>query len=278
MMDMQLAYAAKTPPRYPFHPVQVDRMHTLRRAYPARIFGFSAFDPRRDDWRARAEDSLDKGFVGFKFYPAMGYKPAGNDSTTQARIDDFFDFCVAKDAAVFAHCTPQGFQTRRKEGANAHPKHWRAVLENPRWSDLRLCLGHAGGGRMKNGDVASAGWMAESEAEWNDADNFARVVTELCVRYPNVYCEIGYITELFEDDKLEVFVANMERARKATKGQPHDLLDKMAYGSDWHMPSMADKTREYLNVFLGIMNREVYSNHLDQFFWKNACRFLKLPF
>ena len=279
LMDMQMAYVFQKPAYYPFHPVQLDRMQTLQRANPARVFGFSAFDPRRDDWRTRAEDSLAKGFIGFKFYPAIGYKPTGNDPDIQTRIDAFFDFCVEREAAVFVHCTPQGFQTRFKLGANAQPKHWRKVLATPRWNALRLCLGHAGGGRMDNGSLKSPGWMAESDDEWMGEDNFARIVTELCVAYPNVYCEIGYITALFQKDKLEVFVANIERARKAAKeaNHPFDLLDKMAYGSDWHMPDMVDNTRKYLDIFLGIMNRPAYRGHLDRFFWQNAYRFLKLP-
>lgn len=280
LMDMQMAYVFHKPPYYSFHPVQEDRMQTLQRANPTRVFGFSAFDPRRSDWRTRAENSLAKGFIGFKFYPAMGYKPSGNeDHDIQGRIDSFFDFCVERDAAVFVHCTPQGFQTRFKQGANAHPKYWRDVLKIPGWDALRLCLGHAGGGRMENGNLKSPGWMAESDDEWMDEDNFARIVTELCVTYPNVYCEIGYITALFQKDKLEVFVANIERARNAAveANRPFDLLDKMAYGSDWHMPDIVDNTRVYLDIFLGIMNRPAYQSYLDRFFWQNAYRFLKLP-
>lgn len=274
-----MAYAMHKPPYYSFHPVQVDRMQTLQRANPSRVFGFSAFDPRREDWRMRAEESLAKGFLGFKFYPAMGYKPTGNDPDIQARVDAFFDFCVEREAAIFVHCTPQGFQTRLKQGANAHPKLWREVLGNDRWSSLRLCLGHAGGGRMENGSLKSPGWMAETDKEWADTDNFARIVAELCSTHLNVYCEFGYITALFEDDKREIFVANIERARRSAKegNLPYDLLDKMAYGSDWHMPDMVDNTRKYLDVFLEIMNRETYKSYLDQFFWKNAYRFLKLP-
>ena len=284
MLDMQMAYEFHKPPYYSFHPVQVDRMQTLQRANPARLFGFSGFDPRRRDWRERAEDSLKKGFIGFKFYPAMGYKPTGNDDPNiQARIDAFFDFCVERDTPVFVHCTPQGFQTRFKLGVYAHPKYWRDVLEkeNGRWRTLRLCLGHAGGGYMENGPLKSHGWMAQSEEEWRHPDNFARIVTELCATYPNVFCEIGYLTALLkkEDNKLEVFVANLERARKAAreKNRDYDLLDKMAYGSDWHMPDMVDNTRKYLDIFLGIMNREAYRGYLNRFFWQNAYRFMKLP-
>ncbi|MFH1982725.1 MAG: amidohydrolase family protein [Pseudomonadota bacterium] len=279
MMDMQMAYAGHKSPYYPFYPSQIKRMQELQRASPACVFGFSAFDPQREDCIAIAEYSLSKGLLGFKFYPAMGYKPIGNITEIQARIDAFFDFCVLKDVAVFAHCTPQGFQTRHKLGANAHPKYWRSVLENQRWGTLRLCLGHAGGGRMRNGDLESPGWMAESDEEWLEEDNFARIVTELCTTYPNVYCEVGYITSLFENTNPEVFVANIERARtKANEeGRHYELLDKMAYGSDWHMSKMVGNTRKYLEIFLKIMNREAYKSYLERFFWQNAYRFLKLP-
>ena len=114
-------------------------------------------------------------------------------------------------------------QTKEKKGLNAHPKHWRALLEHERWRDLRLCLGHAGGGRASNLGVSSAGWMADNDAEWSDADNFARIVADLCATYPNVYCELGYITELLDDPTArELLVANIERARAEARqnGRP----------------------------------------------------------
>lgn len=279
MMDMQMAYAGHKPPYYPFHPVQVDRMQLMQRAKPARVFGFSAFDPHREDWRRGAEKSLAKGFCGFKFYPAMGYSAMGNKPDIQKRIDAFFDFCIKRDVPIFAHCTPRGFQTLLKQGGNAHPKYWRQVLENPRWSNLRLCFGHAGGGRMVNGVLKSPGWMADSEAEWNDPDNFARIVSEICTTYPNVYCEIGYLTELFQPSKQTIFIANLERAKlnAIEAGRPYHLLDKMAFGTDWHMPQMIDRTRDYFEIFLSILNQEPYCNYLEGFFWETAYRYLKLP-
>ena len=44
------------------------------------------------------------------------------------------------------------------------------------------------------------------------------------------------------------------RAEARQNGRPHDFLDKVAYGSDWHMPSMVDNTARYLDVFVDIMN------------------------
>lgn len=285
MMDMQLAYKSQKPPYYPFHSVQVDRMHTLQRNHPAQVFGFSAFDPRRDDWKVHAENALKKGFLGFKFYPGMGYKPSCivnetpcNDIAIQNNIDAFFKFCVEKDndIPIFAHCTPAGFQTRYKTGTNSHPKYWAKVLEC--FPTLRLCLGHAGGGKIKNGNVSSSGWFATSEEEWKHNDNFARIVAELCTNYTNVYCEVGYLTELFEKKptNLNLFITNIERARNSPKYKEpsFEFMNKLAYGSDWHMPEMIGNTRKYFNIYLDIMNREPYKDYLEDFFWSNAYEYL----
>lgn len=276
MMDMAPAYTKPKPPYYPFHPTQVGRMESLQRANPGRLHGFSAFDPRRPEWEKYADDARRTGFLGFKFYPAMGFKPFGDEDPVVAqRIADFFDYCVKNHTPVFTHCTPAGFQTIRKQGWNAHPKHWQKVLETPKWKDLRLCLGHAGGGEMSNGPNKSYGWMARTDAQWDDPDNFARIVAHLCRSYPNVYCEMGYITQIFGHGNADAFVSNLEKARKLPGS--FDLMDKVAYGSDWHMPDMVDNTRKYLGVFLDIFNRPEYVAFLDKFFWRNGYDYLQLP-
>ena len=70
---------------------------------------------------------------------------------------------------------------------------------------------------------------------------------------------------------------DIERARAEAQqnGRPHDFLDKVAYGSDWHMPSMVDNTARYLDVFVDIMNRPAYAAHRDPFFHDTAMAYLK---
>lgn len=274
MMDMQLAYPVPTPPYYPFQNDQIRRMQELQRRFPGKIYGFCAFDPRRESWRDIADDARQRGLSGFKFYPSLGYKPSGTgDATLQARIDDFFRYCVEYSMPVFVHCTPVGFQTRKQEGANAHPQYWEPVLA--RHPDLRLCFGHAGGGRVeKNGKLVSAGWDADTETEWTD-DNYARIVASLCARYEHVYCEFGHLTDLEKDGGMDRLLRNVQRAREANAG-PWDLLDKLAYGTDWHMPAMVGETREYLERFLDVFDRAEYAPYRERFFWQNGYRYLGL--
>lgn len=280
MMDMQLAYPVPTPPYYPFENDQLLRMQELQRRFPGKVYGFCAFDPRRASWQSIAEEARQRGLIGFKFYPALGYKPSGTaNATLQARIDAFFAYCAGNDIPIFVHCTPVGFQTRKQEGWNAHPRHWEPVLA--RHGNLRLCFGHAGGGRASNIDhdtglsIESAGWDAANEDEWKRDDNFARRVADLCTRYEHVYCEVGHLTDLQSEGGVERFLRNLEFARSNSAGR-WDLLEKLAYGTDWHMPAMADNTREYLELFLGVFDRAEYAEYRERFFWQNGYRYLGL--
>lgn len=76
----------------------------------------------------------------------MGYRPS-DDAEHKKTLNKFFDWCVQKNVPIFVHCTPEGFQTSKKLGLNAHPKYWREILKERRWNKLRLCFGHAGGGQ-----------------------------------------------------------------------------------------------------------------------------------
>ena len=51
----------------------------------------------------------------------------------------------------------------------------------------------------------------------------------------------------------------------------------MAYGSDWHMPEVVTRTRQYLDLWLALMEKPAYAGFREPFFWKNAYRYLRLP-
>jgi len=297
MMDMQLAYAVRgtTPeqvaPAYPFS-LQLTRMKALASMYAGRVHGFSAFDPRRPDWRELAERAQKDEFVGFKFYPAMGYRPFEDAcESVRENIYAFFDVCIEKDLPVFVHCTPQGFETIDKKGTYADPRGWEKLLayDDGRFARLRLCLGHGGGGKASGGNeidgyVFSPGWTADPDATgptgWNAPDNYAATVTQLCRQYPNVYCDLAYLTELFEGTQDEQqtamarFATNLRRELTVKDGAC-TLADKVCFGTDWHMPSMVTHPRHYLDLFLDLFAAPDLAGYRERFFWKNAYAYMK---
>ncbi|BBB70178.1 hypothetical protein UNDYM_5925 (plasmid) [Undibacterium sp. YM2] len=318
MMDMQMAYVVKpdttqemVSPYYPFYCEyvqqedenngdQISRMKQVHAQYPQTI-GFLAFDPRRENCMDVFKFVQNGEFKGFKFYTSMGYLPA-NDPVAEIRdrVHTFFEKCAALDIPVFTHCTAQGFQTRAKLGLNAKPKNWDAVLEA--FPKLRLCFGHAGGGKQTHVtskdtggkvDLISLGWSATKD-EWNGPDdyvikgvtyyNFAKDVVRLCRTYENVYCEFAYITDLIEGHGDEcakaraclvdnlVYVIHESQAVEA----PYKFENKMAFGSDWNMPSMVTHPKQYLQVFLEIFDAGgPLANYREQFFHENALNYMK---
>ncbi|MFC7205555.1 hypothetical protein ACFQOZ_00690 [Comamonas endophytica] len=90
---------------------------------------------------------------------------------------------------------------------------------------------------------------------------------------------MAYLAQLMQGDGFAPFEANLRRARQdaASAGRPYELLEKMAYGSDWHMPDVITRTRRYLDLFLEWMNQPEYAPYREAFFWKNAYRYLRLP-
>jgi predicted TIM-barrel fold metal-dependent hydrolase len=292
MMDMQMAYVtarsteAMVVPMYSFA-TQVERMRSLARQNQPRLLGFTAFDPRREDWRARAVEARKMGFKGFKFYPAMGYLPYGDaDATVRQRTAEFFEFCVDENMAVFTHCTPVGFETRKRLGPNADPLNWERLLaSSSKIGDrLRLCFGHAGGGDAHHGDIYSPGWTAD-HAGWSlgSKTNYAVAVARLCRTYKHVYCEFAYLSQLIEgtaaarEGAYERFTANLGQALERQPGDTCDFGDKIAYGTDWHMPSMVRQQRMYLDVFLRLFDeRSRFAAYRERFFWQNAYRYLEI--
>jgi Amidohydrolase len=293
MMDMQMAYVTKgtsadeVAPAYPFSQ-QLKRMKKLADEY-SQVRGFSAFDPRRPEWEALANVAIQSQFVGFKFYPAMGYLPyEDKDAVVRERIYAFFDFCIARDVPIFTHCTPRGFETRLKEGLNADPRGWEHLLgsQNGRFAKLRLCFGHGGGNAMAGGNehdgcLSSPGWTADDK-EWGRTENFARTVVKLCRTYENVYCDLAYFTQLFHDGSasdqaaaLQRFAANLGRELNES-GAKYAFSQKVCFGTDWHMPSIVEQPRRYLDIFLKLFSQPEFANHRQRFFWQNAYAFMNI--
>ncbi len=278
MMDMKYGCEPVDDPYYSFFPQQCENMLQLAAASGGALLGFSAFHPRRSDWREIADKSLRMGFVGFKFYPSMGFLPIGNDDpVVEKNVEDFLLYCIERNVPVVAHCTPCGFQAVKGSGVRADPRHWKKRLETPGFEKLRLNLCHAGGGEQTNmeAQVTSKGWYA-GDGEWEGDGNYARTVAELCGKYKNVYCDVSYLLELYEkggaaDSVRERFERNLERELFK-----NGFAKKIIFGSDWNMPQIIAETDAYLDYYLTLFSKPAFNQYRDDFFWKNALAFLDL--
>ena len=279
MMDMQKAYSNEEP-YYPFYKKQIKRMADLVDGSGGRVVGLVAFDPRRSDGLKIVKYGLACGNCGVKIYPPMGYLPFGSNPDQTARFRELYRYCCAERIPVLTHCTAVGFEARKGFGPLSDPDNWTPVLQE--YGNLILCYGHAGGGGARNRtpddeeEVCFPGWFAKDDAEWLDERNFARKVVAHCLEYPHVYCDFSYFHEMLADDSKACSFKRHFVDAYQDDGHPYHFADKAMFGSDWHMPSMAWRTADYLDFFIEIFEHPVLKPHRDKFFHKNALRFLKL--
>ena len=301
MMDMQFPYQAARDKvkdgavKVDFYrdrqntPSQLSQMKDLAEHSQGTLLGFSAFDPVRFlksgssvmDIKAHLDKAIESDMLGFKFYPPLGFKAAENNIPGMDYVVDvFLDYCVEHDLPVFTHCTPEGFEVSpdSESGLNAHPKYWRAALEkNEARRNLRLCLGHAGGGKyeLKSGYV-SHGWIASDSEQWEHEDNFAKHVVDLCREFPNVYCEFANIDTILDQSSHRENLQKNLIARLSDEAGvgTYSLRRKIMYGTDWHMVGMVNDVIRYFDELVGIFNSPGLIDMMPAFFRDNAIEFL----
>jgi predicted TIM-barrel fold metal-dependent hydrolase len=306
MMDLQKAHGDYRP-HFLFKD-QLCRMKDLERranAAPNRPNGtllhFVAFDPYRGTEALDiVKEGLSNGAVGVKFYPPNGYRAANNDipdrpawykSTARAfwnvkykKLDDdkldtltdsLFSYCESNAIPVFTHCTPVGFQAVRGYGLNCDPCYWEAALR--KHTNLILCLGHAGGFGWWFATNESPRSVAGSNVPHSCGVPYGEKVVELCLKYRNVYCEVGHLEQVFERTGQDNLKAQFNRhLNRSSPDGTWMFGDKLMYGTDWHMMYKYPNRREYLQQFKTIFDDPSLQSWKGRFFAENAGRYLNL--
>ncbi len=251
---------------------QVDAMeqvalHTIRTG-KAKFHGYIAFDPLRDVHEggqalALAQHAVrDRGFMGVKMYPPMGFKPlanAGDSNMTfpkhalrglapgqlalalDQRLVALYAWCAAEGVPILSHAANSNGSgpcyAERADIAN-----WLAVVAHPAAKDIRLCLAHIGSfdaARDKNGKINFN--ALEQSWEWH----FGKLVGLPNAR--NVYADLSYFSELLKSGQSRDIAALKQAFATLIKTFP-GITDKLIYGSDWIMLDRELKKEEHLKA------------------------------
>lgn len=272
---------------------QVDVMSAVaaRKGSPYAVHAYVSFCPWRQMMEPGQMDTvmdaiLNKGCIGVKVYPVMGFLPYDNaiapdketypqrlrDTGTDwaGRLDQalsrLYDFCVKEDVPILTHCS-QSQQTSDAAGRRASPDAWAAALRNGRWPDLRVNLGHFGGfwSLTKPG---LNGWTDQA--------------VRLMVSQKNVYADVSDHDAVVEGNAAQIedeanVIGNLNRILSA--GDPGRIaLGKLMYGTDWVMLSRSEGLGAY---YPNMKARFTHGLHMSDgeargFLGGNAARFLGL--
>ena len=185
----------------------------------------------------------DRGFVGVKIYPPMGFMPADNATTTvkskkrrpdlkrlDAVLETFFNNCAELSIPVIAHANQSNGRDDEHDNFSS-PKAWGALLR--RYANRAqvpvINVGHFGGG-------AGSTWTKE----------FA----DLMAAFPNtlLYGDLGYWDELMcgssMNPKCKVARDRLQAVLTAKIGT-QTVADRVMFGSDWLMLSQVKKWANY---------------------------------
>ncbi len=153
---------------------------------PGRIFPFFAVNPKRPDHFDLMKDAIEnKGFVGVKLYPSLGYP------VDSGKMMNVYAYCVQNDIPITMHCNHTGFYVEDEFIDYCNPKHWEPILaQHP---TLKICFAHFDG----HESLSIPGRLEQ--------DTWAKKILDLMenVNYSGVYADVSYHTDMMGEPNLE---------------------------------------------------------------------------
>ncbi len=236
----------------------------------------------------------EKGALGVKLYPPMGFAPMGNEQI-EAQNPNFWDkqwlhgiardpgfgklldgalrklyaWCSdpKNDVPIMAHSNLSNGPDPDFDGLNSWT-HWKDALKE--YPDLRVAFGHFGDPSGNNGDAQSRGLMG--------------LIGKNRAQGQNVFADASYFTDVLEnpDRLVKELVDLYVLDAKSGSGV---LPSKLMYGTDWKMVLIEEGNGQYLSDFEKILPRVeeeakkeglVLAGLPANFFGRNAMDFLGL--
>jgi predicted TIM-barrel fold metal-dependent hydrolase len=233
----------------------------LQAAHPEQLFPFLAVDPRRPGIfdllkRGKTADgrplvSKHGPFYGLKVYPPLGFHPA------HPLMMEIYEWCVAQDLPVTAHCQPVSFYNgicgTLRDGDGVHyadPRLWEPVLQA--LPMLRLNLAHLGGEPNLLIQAGLANPDLHHDGTWP-----ARIAA-LMASYPNVYADLAANT----DPRIPAVIADLIAAHPV-------LAQRVMFGTDFIICMLRDALDGNLEPYFTLFN-----DQSGDLLYGNAARFM----
>jgi len=282
--DWWLAMGCPTPTRIP---QQIEVMQRISVVTGGRVHPFAPFCPLRELLTSRnnedgeslkwVKDAVEnRGFIGVKLYPPMGFALLGNEKIENAdrafwhrdwlprvawqqgfgrKLDDalrrLYIWCQDKNVPIMSHTSASmGPRDFIKLGGS---KYWKQALED--YGNLRVNFGHFGGDSKI--PATAPGFV------------------ELMHEKPHAYADNAYFFNAVDDDR-----ALKRDLLKVLGPRPVPVGERLMYGSDYLMIVMerhwGDYLRKYRMVIHDINETLKIPGFEENFFGRNAAQYLGL--
>lgn len=289
---------------------QVQVMERISVLTGGRVHGFVAYDPLRQvasdlgfgkgDPLAVVKDAVDnRGCVGVKLYPPMGFAPYGNAKVQATKGPHFWarkwlphwtdrpdlghlldgamskllHWCEDNQVPVMAHTNPSNGVTKDFEEL-AGPSYWEAALDLV--PKLRVNFGHFGDTSI----------VEDGQDGVRRASEFAKLMTAHGSSRPGsfAYADAGYFVEVM--NRRPAMLEDLRRLYDDTAPKlDASLASRFLYGTDWEMTLTEGDVNTYMSQFVELFNSmeqrpalqaQGLDNLSSRFFGINAVDFLGL--
>ncbi len=277
MMDLEQASREPKDVNVPYYrgngESQISLISEQVRRFPWRVFPFIMFDPRRQDADKICIDALrNKGFIGIKMYPALGYSPScrvlkKTSPAAAVRLGNLYKYCGDNQVPITAHASVGGAYSTERD-SNRELDVW-PLTEVSNWIDpilehnLKINFAHLGGNYMHDTDskrVQSATWR--------------RQILNLIARSRNekgfgtVFSDISFHDMALGGDKRRYF------RELITLMKNSDYSPGILFGTDSSMISHTWSESDYIKPFRKYlppkMQTRIFCDNPTSFLFDNA--------
>ncbi|MBV9077746.1 MAG: hypothetical protein JO048_09695 [Methylobacteriaceae bacterium] len=300
MLDFDWALAGGSPTPTTIEE-QIDVMEQVAILTGGRAHGYAPFDPFKQVAHALglepanpfdrlAAAVMQRGCIGVKMYPPMGFAPFGNafippsfwvgSSVPRAlqrpdlgvlldqALGELYAWCVANAVPIMLHTSASNGPSIPFRETCTDPKNW-ARMPDDVARNLRVSFGHFGDTEVGRGSTTRAQAYAALMGKPGDRGG----------RY---YADAAYFTHGLDNPATVRDALRALYELTATRDAP--LAERLMYGSDWEMLLIeGGDTTAYLGNFVGIFQALDRQPTLraetplsDRFFGLNAARYLDL--
>lgn len=276
----------------PNHPYAYILEHTARACagYPFRFFLFYGFDPRAPHaLKSLRYNYNHRGYVGIKFYPAMGFDPRTEEERHFQKKDYYpdkkhdiggekvlmnlqgmYDFAGSHNLPILVHSSAAGTYMATVKKSEKYKHIWRYTepsnfLEIAKTKNLRICFAHMGG------KAHPARKYKELEIQWHNQ------ILNL-IKLADGWSSQG---RFFADQSYNIIhlIRRKNKARqlkekiRMTRTYLEDecIGNYILYGTDWPLNLYRCTEKQYIDAYRKVVvNKKIR----DRYFSDNIASFL----